>query len=108
MHDASEAFVGDVSRPLKALLPEYKVIEARIERAICERFAIKYPLDLSIKHVDNRFLVTEQRQLMRNRDEWSDVLGVEPIAIELPCWAPAVAKERFLSRYEELAHQSFS
>ena len=40
MHDAAEAFLGDVTRPLKQLLPQYKEIERNVEMAIYSRFNI--------------------------------------------------------------------
>lgn len=38
MHDATEAYLGDISTPLKALLPDYREIEQRWERAISLKF----------------------------------------------------------------------
>jgi uncharacterized protein len=43
MHDAAEAFLGDVSGPLKRLVPEFKKIEIEIERVIFSRFGLEWP-----------------------------------------------------------------
>src|SRR5438132_13165538 len=41
-HDAAEAFIGDMSRPLKQLLPNYIEIEKKIEHAIFQRLGIEW------------------------------------------------------------------
>lgn len=63
MHDASEAYLGDVSSPLKSLLPEYKALEERVERAISKSFGMPFPLDPQVKVADMRMLMTEKRDL---------------------------------------------
>ncbi|VWC96208.1 hypothetical protein BCO18175_03727 [Burkholderia contaminans] len=114
LHDASEAYLGDVSSPLKQLLPDYKVIEKRVERAILERFGLPFPLHPSIKDVDLRALVGERRDFMpepidsyRVTDSvaWSWTDGVEAAPDE-PRYAftPEEARAMFLDRYKTLTN----
>ena len=64
MHDAAEAFLGDVTRPLKQLLPEYKKIEANVEAAIFARFGIERSASSEMEAADVRVLAAEQQQIM--------------------------------------------
>lgn len=101
MHDAAEAFVGDVAKPLKIMLPEYSAIEKRVEAAVFRRFGVRSPLPPTIKEADIQMLVTEQRQLMRNRDDWEYCRGREPLDFEIPTWTPEEAKAKFMERFTE-------
>lgn len=103
MHDAAEAFVGDVAKPLKDLLPEYKAIEDRVEKAVLARFGLSKPLHPSVKEADIVMLATEQRALMRNDDDWHYTHGRQPADIEIKALPPAEARALFLSRFSELA-----
>lgn len=102
MHDAPESVVGDVSRPLKDLLPDYRAIEACCEAAIFRRFNVPSPLAPEVKIMDARMLATEQRQLMRNSDEWDYTRGLESLPLDIPAWSPEQAKRQFMGRYLQL------
>lgn len=98
LHDASEAYLGDVVKPLKAILPGYKEIEARVEHLIGAHFGVLeflgHPL---IKAADMRSLATEKRDLMPHSDEdWSYLAGVEPLPDPIQLLSPAQAKRAFL------------
>jgi uncharacterized protein len=77
LHDASEAFIGDVTRPLKALLPDYRRIEEQIADAIARRFlpgrdggAFSVA---AIKAADMAMCMVEARHLMPEADGfWID------------------------------------
>jgi hypothetical protein len=106
MHDAAEAFVGDVTRPLKSLLPEYKAIEKRIDAVIAERFKIKLsqPAVEEITRADIAMLAAEQAAMMASHDDsWSILDGVTPPAIHFRYWSPEEAAWRWLERFEALA-----
>ena len=103
MHDAAEAFTGDVTRPLKSILPAYKAIERTIEAAIAERFKIGDWNVAEVKAVDLEMLAAEQQMMMPAIiDNWAVLAGVTPAPIEFAFWRPHTARQAFLDRYAEL------
>lgn len=67
LHDAAEAYVCDLPRPLKMCLPDYKKIELRVEDALFKRFGLSPNTDemaRKIKHADRIVLATERRDIM--------------------------------------------
>ncbi len=50
LHDASEAYTGDMIKPLKNLLPNFVIIEKRIQEVIYNRFGIT---PIGVKKADN-------------------------------------------------------
>lgn len=75
LHDASEAYLGDVPQPLKRLLPDYREIERSVSRII--RQAFRLPLDESpeVKAIDRRLLALEAASLMHeNAMQWPCVI----------------------------------
>jgi hypothetical protein len=101
MHDAAEAFLGDVTRPLKQLVPEFKRIEAEVERVIFSRFGIEWPIPAEVKVADLKVLAAEQAQIMPlGTDQWARTSNVVPADIIVEHWSPEVAKRMFLDRFE--------
>lgn len=68
LHDASEAYIGDMIRPHKQMFPDYQALEKRIEAKIFEAFGINLgPLDWdSIKRADDIVLFHEKKILFPN------------------------------------------
>jgi len=105
LHDAAEAYVVDVPRPLKRFLPGYKEIEARVARVIEERFALAPGvLDApEIKHWDETLLATEARDIMggQSAGKWS--LLATPLVDFIYPRSPKEAERSFLERFGELS-----
>jgi len=99
LHDAAEAYMGDVAAPLKALLPEYKAIETRVERALLVHFGLNPVLDPIVKYADQRALVTEARDLMVRPIV---IPNVQPTAYRITPLSPAEAAMVFIERFNEL------
>lgn len=98
LHDATEAYVGDVVKPLKAMLPEYQVIESNIEQAVSARFNVDFVRygDV-VKRYDRLMLKAEKIQMWpEDREEWFGFAGLEHRPVNFQYWSPSVAEEEFL------------
>lgn len=103
LHDAAEAYIGDIPSPLKQLLPQYKTIEARVEAAIFAKFGLPEKLPHSIKRADLILLATEQRDLMPyHSDDWDLITGVAPLTAKIETLGQKEAYNEFLTRFCEL------
>ena len=73
MHDASEAYLSDLARPIKHL-PEfqfYRDLENSLMAKIAARFEFDWPMSEIVREADNVLLGTEARDLIyRPIDDW--------------------------------------
>lgn len=104
LHDAAEAYLGDMVKPLKNLFPEFSAIEDQVMRIIGERFQIDLAnLHPSIKEADRIALATEKRDLMPHSTEpWSILDGIQPLPQIIAPLTPNEAKSAFLKAFAEL------
>lgn len=68
MHDACEFILGDVPRPLKILLPDYKRLENNMMEVISLKFGFQFPFDPEIKQADTELLRIEYKTLFLYED----------------------------------------
>lgn len=91
LHDASEAYLGDMPSPFKKLMPDYKEHENRLMQVVAEKYGFDYPLHKSIKAADYKMLGVE----------WIECVVKNNMAFY---WTPKQAKERFLELYVKFAN----
>ena len=102
LHDAAEAYVGDLISPIKRQVLKFACIEGRVAQAIGGRFGVSLePVSSAVKHADLQALACEASQYMGVEDlsDWY------PEGLPDPEWAledplpPAKAREAFLGRF---------
>lgn len=112
LHDGSEAYVGDMVRPLKHTpqMTPYREAEDAVMDAIALRFGL--PVDAAGHHhkspevqdADTRILLTERTALLSHykpSDRWN-VDGMEALDVEIMALQPYGAKQAYLARLESL------
>lgn len=108
LHDAAEAYLGDVVRPLKQMYGRtWTAIENCMSVAIGRRFGVKLlTLPESVQEADDILLATEARDLMREGCVILDRDGFPRLCSPLtnpirPC-GPEIAQAEFLQRFHSL------
>jgi len=103
LHDAAEAYIGDMVRPLKhsGQTGDFADVENRILLAVFEFSRIELPLPEAVKCCDNIMLSTEARDLMGNPPEpWPNL--PEPFDEEIFPWDSRTAEEMFLQTFDDI------
>ena len=107
LHDAAEAYIGDVVRPLKYSLPKYRELEVKWNRAIQRRFRLGGRLTTLTEDVavaDKRLLSTERRDLMSDGPQhelWN--LREDPLKETIEPWDVVHSETAFWHRFVELS-----
>lgn len=103
LHDAQEAYVGDMSTPLKSMLPGYKEIEDKIESVIRSMFGLPSKQSPEVKQADLKMLATERRFFgLDDGTKWPILDGIVPLDVVIDAMTPEQAKKEFLKRFVEL------
>lgn len=109
LHDASEAYLPDVCRPIKDQMEGFREWEDRILEAVADKYQLPFPIPEcdTIKDLDTRILLTEMDVLMDGDEARHTLDGHEALPVRLHMWTPEWAKREFLStfhRLQELRH----
>jgi len=112
IHDSPESFYGDVSSPLKSLLPDYRYYEALGTRAFEERFDLGWTDDPLVKEIDRRMMLTERPIYFSKVIPWDDdwIMAAElkpfPSSYRVPDewrpWTPDEAEVEWLCEFRML------
>lgn len=109
MHDAAEAYIGDMNRPLKHYTQAgifYRKVEANVQAAIAQRFGFSVVEPISVKLADNSMLYIEKDQITNAKFEeaqvWESYKEDAVVRVSIEEWTPAKAKQMFLTRFEDL------
>lgn len=100
LHDAAEAYIGDMPSPFKSLFSNYKEIEANILRVIVAKYGLDPEEPEAVKVVDRRLLHTEARFLIPECS-WLDTSKVYQ-DVKIMALPPAKAEELFLFAFSNL------
>lgn len=98
LHDAPEYVLGDMIRPVKYTMPNYRELEANIWTAIADRFGVSRILPAHIKEIDNLMLACEKRDLLPLSERWLNMPDADPDVIINPL-SPIDAYKQFAKRF---------
>ena len=101
LHDASEAYLIDVPRPVKPYLTGYKMAEAAVMEVVCRRFGLA-PFDMppEVHEADERIIADELVNLVPM--DWHDRYAGKELGVRLRYWTPEKAREEFMATFEAL------
>lgn len=108
LHDAAEAYLGDIPSPIKQYLHDYKTLETINEAAISKKFGLEWDIfkQGKMKHADLEALKVEAWYLIPSRGADWPMLQDPALKFETgyapQCWSPQEAYDNFMAQYDLL------
>lgn len=99
LHDAAEAYLVDMPRPVKQFMPEFRAWDHKIQMCVRKWAGFgDVPIPKWQDEIDSRIITDERAQVMSDSaNEWGHDL--EPLNIKIEPWLPYEAEQHFLLRY---------
>lgn len=110
LHDASEAYIGDIPAPMKHQIPEIKKFEEGIQKRIFAEYELRWPIPNQIEYLDKAITQTEMQMFFDKVNPYIQKMllektnGVQEFFLipELEeAWPAEKAKQEFIRRYYE-------
>lgn len=107
LHDAAEAYLTDLPRPVKKQMPLFEELEDRLLAVIMKHFGLPPTMPAAVRKADDDLLATEARDLMGKPPQpWS--FGGSTLDQTITPLLPAAAEQAFLARFAALTGASHS
>lgn len=103
LHDAVEAYISDLPKPIKLMLGNVEEIEYSILEKIFDKFHVPFNIHYldTVKWADNVLLATEARDLMRGNLKGYP-LRERPLKEVIDPWESDMIEQEFLCAFEEI------
>jgi uncharacterized protein len=98
-HDATEAYLCDVARPIKKHLGNYMEIEQGLQDVIFSKFGLE-PMSQRVEDWDINIVADEAAELFQSVPDW--VKYYEPLGVQITGWSCDKAEIEFLKMYNKL------
>lgn len=102
LHDACEAYVGDLPKPIKRSMPGIEERENAVERVIMQKFGLEIAKPDWLDEIDHRIWFDEKTALMVPRNDWSFEGETQPLGVVIQSWDPHTAEGIFLNAFRQL------
>jgi len=104
LHDATEAYLVDLSRPIKQFMPAFIQAEKHLRKAIAERFGLEPEEPPIVCEIDRRILTDERNQnMVPSPEKWST--DAEPLCAILEYLSPSDAQKFFLETFARVCYK---
>jgi 5'-deoxynucleotidase YfbR-like HD superfamily hydrolase len=104
LHDAAEAYLGDIVKPLKVMLPKYQELESQVELAIERRFGVDFDINAeAIKNYDRALLKAEKVYMWPDdAEKWAGFETIPKVSVRFNFFSPREAEITFKESWSQL------